>query len=275
MLGVEPPRAGAEPFPGYRLRRRLGAGGFADVWEAETGDGQHVALKYLPSRDRQVGSQEVRSLQVVRELHHPNLVKIFGVWCQPGYLVIGMELGDCSLQDLLDSCEREMGKPVTPELVCRLLRQAAEAIDFMNAPRHQVGGRPTAIRHGDIKPSNLLLFGDTVKLADFGLTTWRSSPSQAIGGTPAFAAPEVFQGRPSDRTDQFALALSYCILRSGRLPFPDPPRGFVRGYVRPPADLTMLSPREVPVIARALSPFPSDRWPSCVELIDRLSRVAG
>jgi hypothetical protein len=77
----------------------------------------------------------------------------------------------------------------------------------------------------------------------------------------------------SDRTDQFALAVSYCMLRGGRLPFPDTPRDFAPGYVRPAPDLTMLTPAEQPAVARALSPVPQDRWPSCGELVAKLRRV--
>jgi serine/threonine-protein kinase len=85
----------------------------------------------------------------------------------------------------------------------------------------------------------------------------------------------VYEGRVSERTDQFALAVTYCELRGGRLPFPNAPPGFRRHYVPPPPDLTMLTAREVPVIARALSPMPADRWPSCTEMMDRLSQVVG
>jgi hypothetical protein len=83
----------------------------------------------------------------------------------------------------------------------------------------------------------------------------------------------VFQGRVSDRTDQYALAVSYCLLRGGRLPFPDTPRDFAPGYVRPAPDLTMLTPAERPALARALSPVPQDRWPSCSGLLAELGRM--
>jgi serine/threonine protein kinase len=126
-----------------------------------------------------------------------------------------------------------------------------------------------------VTPANLLLFGQTVKVSDFGLTTALAFREKAHlrAGTPAYAAPEVFQGRVSDRTDQYALAVSYCQLRGGCLPFPDTPPTFVPGYVRPAPDLTMLTPAERPAVARALSPVPQDRWPSCGELLAELGRV--
>jgi serine/threonine-protein kinase len=90
------------------------------------------------------------------------------------------------------------------------------------------------------------------------------------GGTVEYSAPEVFQGQVSERTDQFALAVTYCQLRSGRLPFRDSPADFDRSYLRPNPDLSLLTPRERPVITRALAPLPRDRWQSCAELVARL-----
>jgi serine/threonine-protein kinase len=178
------------------------------------------------------------------------------------------------MKDMLDVCQHELGAPVAPDLVCHFLRQAAGAIDFLNTPQHLVRGQRLPIHHCDIKPSNLLLVGDVLKLADFGLASLKSVQS-GVGGTLAYAAPEVHEGRSTGRTDQFALAVTYCELRGGRLPYPHPPPRFMHGYIHPPPDLGMLSAKEVPIIARALSPLPTDRWFSCTEMIDRLTRVVG
>jgi serine/threonine protein kinase, bacterial len=97
-------------------------------------------------------------------------------------------------------------------------REAA-ALDFFNARKHLVEGKPVAIQHCDVKPTNLMLFGETVKLADFGLAALMSGPVIAGRpcGTPEYAAPEVFLGRLSRHSDQFALAVSCCELRAGRM----------------------------------------------------------
>jgi serine/threonine-protein kinase len=270
-------RAGVEPYPGYRLRRLIGSGGFAEVWAADTTEGQPVALKFLPCSNGRATPQEIRALQIVRDLWHPNLVRIERIWCHLGYIIVAMELADGSMRDMLDVCRDDLGTPVMPELVCQFLKQAAAAIDFLNRPQHLIRGQHVAIQHCDIKPSNLLLFGDTLKLADFGLASLKSSQlnRQPSGGTLAYAAPELYQGRVSDRTDQFALAVTYCELRGGRLPFSRPPPSFRHDYVHPPPDLSMLPAKEVPIIARALSPLPTDRWHSCSEMIDRLTKVIG
>src|SRR5262249_1253232 len=99
------------------------------------------------------------------------------------------------------------------------------------------------------------------------------SETHCRSGTLDYCAPEIFQGRLSNQTDQYALAVSYCLLRGGRLPFSDTPTTFKSSYVRPTPDLTMLSPDERPIVARALNPTPQNRWRSCVELMGRLSRI--
>lgn len=267
---------GLEPFPGYHLRRLRGTGCFGEVWEAEAADGSVVALKFMPTTRRGAAVQEIRAIQMIRALSHPNLVHVDQVWSQPGYLVVRMELADASLLDLLEIYRAESGEPLRAREVCFLLAQAAEALDFLNARKHQVGGRVVAVQHCDVKPSNLLLVGDTVKLTDFGLASAAHAGLQAHcqEGTPDYAAPEVFLGQLSDHSDQYSLAITYCHLRGGRLPFPTVD-SFQASWLRmrPAADLSMLSVRERPIIARALRRLPQERWPSCARLMAEL-RVA-
>jgi serine/threonine protein kinase len=213
---------------------------------------------------------------MVRQLRHAGLIRIDKVWSVRDCLVVAMELGDGSLADLLDIYRSDLGTALPSDHLLPLLAQAAEVLDFLNNSQHYLNEQWVTVQHCDITPTNLLLFDKVVKLSDFGLTTGLASREKAHyrAGTPAFAGPEVFQGRVSDRTDQYALAVCYCLLRGGRLPFPDTPATFEAGYTRPAPDLDMLEPWERPVIARALAPIPHDRWPSCVELIARLGNAA-
>jgi serine/threonine protein kinase len=135
-----------------------------------------------------------------------------------------------------------------------------------------IGGRLMAFQHGDVKPSNLLAFGDRVKLSDFGLSsaTTMSLKRSLPVGTEHYAAPEVHQGRVSTWTDQYALAITYCQLRGGRLPFAGSAQP---GESRPPLDLGMLTEAERPILARALGMAPPERWPSCGELMTRLREL--
>jgi serine/threonine protein kinase len=267
-------QAGTQPYPGYTLRQFLGRGGWGDVWKAEREDGQVFALKFLPCDNVLTAPYEVRALQAIRQLRHEHLLQMENIWSCPGYLVIVMELAEGNLHDLLDICFTELNAPVQPDHVCHFLKQAAKALDFLNARKHLVDNQIVAFRHCDVKPSNLLLVNGSVRVGDFSLafkTTSRMGP-HARTGTLHYAAPEVFGGMVSDRSDQFSLAVTYFQLRTGQFPFPNPPGKFTTGYMRPAPDLSALLPDEQRALARGLSTVPQDRWPSCVEMMDQLSR---
>lgn len=266
----------AEPYPGYQLIQCLGQGGWGVVWKAvRRADNASFAIKFLPSGSPLAAAQEIRALQAIRQISHPNLVRIEHVWSCPGYLAVVMELADGNLLDLLEVYYAEFNVPIMADHLCYFLTQAAQAIDFLNARRHVVNGQRVAYRHGDVKPSNLLVQGRTVKLADFSLAVQTASSMwyHRRVGTAAYAAPELFQGWLSDRTDQYALAVTYCQLRTGRLPFHETPQKVEPNYVRPAPDLSLLSPAERPILARALCPVPQDRWPTCADMMTRLSEA--
>ena len=262
-----------EPFPGYRLVAPIGAGGWSEVWKATCPDGKPCALKFLGCGPDMDPVTEIRGLQAIRQVKHPNLLAIENVWSCAGYLVVAMELADGSLLDLLDVYLREMETPLPPAHVCFFLSQAAAALDFMNARQHVVAGARVAFRHCDVKPANLLVFGQHVKVADFSLAVQVTAPMwyHRKVGTLHYCGPEVFQGYLSDRTDQYALAVTYYQLRTGALPFRDTPAAFTPTYVRPAPDLTGVPPAEQAILARALAPTPQDRWPSCAEMMRHLT----
>jgi serine/threonine protein kinase len=275
MSGANLPPIHPDHYPGYTLIRVRGRGGYGQVYEAEKADGTLVALKFLPYANSTAASREIRSIQLVRQLRHHHLTAIDKVWCCPNYLVIAMELADGSMADLHDAYLSEFDTGVAADYLCFLLAQAAEVLDFMQEPRHQVRGRLVGFQHCDIKPSNLLLFGETLKLCDFGLTSVLSAkiaPHRRAGSLD-YSPPEVFQGNLSQWTDQYSLAVTYCLLRGSRLPFQDTPGRYDPNYVRPRPDLSMLSDAEQPIIRRALSAQPSARWPSCREMIAELEKA--
>ena len=114
-----------------------------------------------------------------------------------------MELADCSLYDqFLES--RAAGLPGVPRhTLLASFQEAAEALDLLNL-KH-------GLQHLDVKPRNLLLVSQHVKLADFGLVRRLPSPSDSSRPStavfsPLYAAPEVFQGRVSAATDPYNLA---------------------------------------------------------------------
>src|SRR5438034_10337377 len=92
--------AGREPAPGYRLLRLLGRGAAGSVWEATRPDGGRVAIKFMTCGEGEAAAPEIRAIQAVRELRHPNLARVHQVWCQRKDLVVCMDLADGTLADL-------------------------------------------------------------------------------------------------------------------------------------------------------------------------------
>lgn len=267
--------AGSEPIPGYRLIQFLGRGGWGEVWMAEQPDGRHIALKFLPCDSQLAAVQEIRALQSIRQLTHRHIIHFDRTWAHAGHVVVAMELAEGSMLDLLDVYIDEFGTAIHPEHLCNYLSQAADALDFLNARQHLLNGRRVAVRHCDVKPSNLLVLDGELKVADFSLAAQTTSSMwyHRRVGTLNYIAPELIQGTLSDRSDQYSLALTYCELRLGKLPFPDMPKVLPKDYHRPPPDLAEMSVGEAQVLGRALSPTPQDRWPSCCELMERLTEA--
>src|SRR4051794_36444850 len=259
--------SGSRPVPGYTLNRRIGAGTFGVVWEAFDAEGQPAALKFIDCRSRpsvRVRS-EIRVLQELRELHHPNIIELRGVHAAVHHFVLCMERADGNLAELHATYLEEAGTHVPEEHALELLGQAAGALDFLAELRLPgLNALSGALQHCDVKPANLLLLGETLKVADFGLCAATSTATHKSGcrGTPPYAAPELYRGMASSRTDQYALAVTYCELVAGDAYF----RELGEGPCAPntlPIDLKKVPEREVPVLARALHHQPLSRWPSC------------
>jgi formylglycine-generating enzyme required for sulfatase activity len=145
------------------------------------------------------------------------------------------------------------------------MMEAAKGLDHL----HKLG-----IQHRDVKPQNLLLVGGCVAVADFGLAKLLKDKISTHTGqlSVSFAAPETIRNQVSAHSDQYSLAVTYCQLRGGRLPFSGPPEAILFGHVQLEPDLTMLPPEERPTVLRALAKTPDHRYPSCQAFIDALTR---
>jgi WD40 repeat protein/serine/threonine protein kinase len=272
-LAVSDLEPGQEPAPGYQLVRRLGKGGFGEVWEARAPGGFRVAFKFVTLAGA-AGEAELRALEIIRNLRHPNLLSIFGTWQTAGRLIIGMELADATLLDEFNTVVAGGEKGLARRPLVRYSLDVAKVIDYLNKPRHFLGGKkPVGIQHGDIKPQNILRVGEGIKVGDFGLVQLleRSLAQRAGGLTPHYAAPEVFDGHISHWSDQYSLAVTWCHLRGGQLPFTGTFEEVRDGHCQQVPDLNMLPEEERPVVARALAKDPRQRWPNCRAFIKALA----
>lgn len=266
---------GYEPIPGHVLQVRLGRGGFGEVWKASAPGGFEVALKFV-RLERRVRATEQRALEAIKEIHHPNLLSVFGAYQKDDFLIIAMELAERTLDQRFREARAD-GLPGIPrEELLEYVAEAAKGLDYLNQTHHVAGEGPAhGIQHCDIKPQNLLLSGGSVKVGDFGLARCleHSLGSHTGSMTAAYAAPEFFKGQTSNHSDQYSLAVTYCLLRGGRLPFTGNSAELMAGHLSREPDLTMLPPKERPVVARALAKDPKDRWPSCGEFVKTLLGV--
>src|SRR5215472_3080771 len=157
----------AEPIPGYRLIEPIGSGGFGEVWKCEAPGGLFKAIKFvygnLNSLDVEGAraEQEFKALTRIKEVRHPFVLSLERIEVAGGELVIVMELADKSLYDVFAECQTAGMVGIPRDALLRYIRDSAEALDHMNEKHN--------LQHLDIKPRNLFLISDRVKVADFGL----------------------------------------------------------------------------------------------------------
>lgn len=264
-MSVSPQRS-MEPIPGYRLYERVGAGGYGEVWSAEAPGELVKAVKFVYGYlNEERASREMKALQRIKGVRHPFILSLERIEIVDGHLLIVTELADCSLKDRFDVC-RQAGQPGIPrEELLSHLRDAADALDYMNSQH--------GLQHLDVKPENLLLVGGRIKVADFGLVKDMEETSASMMGglTPLYAPPEVFDGRPSRRSDQYSLAIVYQEMLTGVLPFPGKTAAQLAAqHLSAQPRLNNLSEEDRSVIARALAKNPEDRFANCRELVNTL-----
>jgi eukaryotic-like serine/threonine-protein kinase len=255
-----------EPIPGYRLVKRIGAGGYGEVWAAEAPGELVKAIKFVYGMlDEDRGSREMKALNRIKGVRHPFLLSLERIEIVEGQLLIVTELAECSLKDRFDQCRKANQPGIPRDELIGYLRDSADALDYMTEQH--------SLQHLDIKPENLLLLGGRIKVADFGLVKdIHDHTASMMGGlTPVYAPPEVFEGRPSRRSDQYSLAIVYQEMLTGVVPFPGRTAAQLAAqHLNAKPRLTSLPENEQPVVAKALAKKPNDRFTNCRELVEAL-----
>ncbi|HEY2826009.1 MAG TPA: tubulin-like doman-containing protein [Pirellulales bacterium] len=256
----------AEQVCGYVLEKRIGSGGYGEVWSAVSPGGLKKALKFVfGAAAGERASRELAALERIKEVHHPFVLSLERIEVWNEQLVIVTELADTSLKDRFQICcdQGRSGIPRNELLI--YLSDAADALDFIHDAH--------SLQHLDIKPENLLLMGSHAKIGDFGLVKdlAQTSASMVGGMSPIYSPPELFDGKPNQHSDQYSLAIVYQEMLTGRRPFEGRTAAQLAAqHLHSPPDLSALPLADQAVIGRALSKQPSRRFPSCRDLIKQL-----
>jgi serine/threonine protein kinase len=257
----------------YRFVSPLGRGGMAKVYLArDLVNDRDVALKILnPDLARTVGEDRFkREIRVASRLEHPNILRVLDsgqendlLWFTMPY-VQGEDLGDLLLN--------ESSLPLPRALA--ITRAVGAALDAAHAQ---------GVVHRDIKPDNILLEGDRVMVADFGVARAVSDMHEKLTatgivvGTPVYMSPEQAGGEKEidGRSDQYALAGVLYEMIAGEPPFrgATPSATLMRRFGGPPQALRPIYdiPEAVErAIFRALDKNPAARYATVSDFIDAL-----
>ncbi len=260
----------------YRLIRKLGSGGMADVYLAEDQElGRRVAIKILNDRhaaDDSFVERFRREAKNAAGLSHPNVVSIYDRGEAEGSYYIAMEFLDGrTLKELLV----RNGPPPVP-IAIDYARQILSAIGFA----HRNG-----IVHRDIKPHNVVVGRDgRLKVTDFGISRAEASQMTEAGsiiGTAQYLSPEQARGAHVDnRSDIYSVGVVLFELLTGEVPFTgETPVEIAMKHLsqapRRPSEIRPEVPRDLDAITlRALAKDPEDRYASAEEMDAELARVA-
>ena len=280
--GADAPPAGAAPAAEtrliadrYRVERRLGGGGMAEVFLAQdTTLGRLVAVKVLRERfadDEQFVARFHREARAAAALNHPNVVAIHDRGGSGGSSYIVMEY--VSGETLKDRVQRGG----------RLTAAAARDIELglLAALRAAHGG---GVIHRDVTAQNVLLAQDgRVKVADFGIAHFGSSELTSTGivmGTSRYLSPEQARGEPTDeRSDLYSAGVVLFEMLTGRLPFEgDNDLAIAVRHANEPAPSPTTFAPDLPpaldaIVARALRKDPAERFQTAAEFFTALAAL--
>eukprot|EP01065_Artemidia_motanka_P008542 TRINITY_DN142_c0_g1_i1.p1 TRINITY_DN142_c0_g1~~TRINITY_DN142_c0_g1_i1.p1 ORF type:complete len:314 (+),score=109.51 TRINITY_DN142_c0_g1_i1:64-1005(+) len=156
MVDTDRPDVGTDR---YVLERKLGEGTYGVVYKGvDSFTNRTIALKKirLESDEDGVPSTALREIAVLREAQHPNVVELVDVVSLPRKLHLVFEFCDCDLKQMMNDTRQ----PIQGRQLRSFMLQLFTGTDFLHSRR---------IIHRDLKPQNILVSGDLIKLADFGL----------------------------------------------------------------------------------------------------------
>ena len=247
----------------YVLLDPVGRGGMGVVYSAFDPElDRKVAIKFLRGAKAATAaaarSQLLAEAQAIARLSHPNIVTVHDVGTFEGEVFFAMEY-------------------VKGETLSRAQRPGISGLQhtlsLYDAAGHGLAAAHRAgIVHGDFKPENALVGEDgRVRVTDFGLARAVSEHAPRFAGTPAYMAPEHWQGHPPDvRSDQYSFCVALLEAVEGKRP-----EEVEEASPSHPPEPVSLRRRTLParlsrVLARGLAVDPAQRWPSMDALLEAL-----
>lgn len=298
----------------FRILREIGRGGMGVVFEAEQESlARRVAVKVLPRQvllDEKHLKRFQREARIAANLHHTNIVEVFGVGEENGFHYYVMQY----IQGVgLDSVVRQLGKTLRSQVqaeaplplaagahpedavTAAAVRQLLEADDYRLGPGYWRGvarigwqaadalsyAHGQGVLHRDVKPGNLLLGGHCdVWLTDFGLAKAAQSDdlslSKDIVGTLRYMAPEQFRSQADHRSDIYSLGLTLYELLALHPAYQENDQSrliqrILDGPPPTPGTMTAGIPRDLEtIVLKAISHDAGQRYQSASEMAEDL-----
>jgi serine/threonine protein kinase len=266
----------------YKVIKPIGYGGFSEVYHCEDIElSREVAVKVLIK-----GEGGLKEARAAAKLKHKNIVEVLDVDNRSGGhpIIVFEYLSGSTLEQRL--AEAQHRRLPLDNVLLKITREIAEALDYAHAK---------GIIHRDVKPSNVIIDSNgDAHLTDFGLaevkltdeqrqlgSAMTTDIQQRLSGTIPYMSPEQLRdGQPGDeKSDLYSLAVLTYEMLTGRYPYPgreamlmiqiatDPPQ--------PPTTINPDLPKGVePVLLKALSKKPDERFASCTEFAVNLTNAA-
>jgi len=241
------------------------------VYKARDGElDELVAVKTLLSRDDE--DRLLREVQICRKISHPNVVRVFDLGRFQGGIFVTMELLEGERLDGLIDPDRPLALARARAILAEIAAGLREA--------HALG-----VIHRNLKPSNVILTAQRVKILDFGIARMagvdsRLTQTGLVVGSPMYMSPEQLQGMPLDaRTDLYSLGILAYTLVAGREPFQGASSSAValQHLQDPPPDPRRVRP-DLPAawpafLDRLLAKRPADRYALAEDVLDALQTL--
>lgn len=255
--------------PGYRLLKKIGEGGMASIYLAETeDDASQVVLKVLSfadSEDTSLLRRFMREYKLIAQVQHENIVQIYERAFASEFAYIAMEYfkyGDLA---------QRLTKGIDSDTAISFLKQIASGL----GAAHEKG-----IVHRDLKPANILFrTEETLAITDFGIAktsgknielTKQLTMEGEIMGTIYFLSPEQIEGAEADkRSDIYSLGVIMYKILTGKHPYTGSTYEEVfNGHLNEPIPLLPEKYKKLqPLLDGLLAKDPDERFQSTEDLI--------